>query len=425
MPVEVILPKVDMDMSTGTIADWHKSEGELVCKGEALFDIETDKATMEVESPGNGTLHFVSAQKGDEVPIGQVVAWLFADGEQVVAPIGAPAAAERPSSDAPAPLQSGETRFASTPRIGERVRATPVARRIAKERGINIAQVVGTGPRGRVARTDVESFATTGPSVEVASPDAAVAQVNASAETGAQKTADDLGLSYDLIPVNRMRSVIAKRLTESKSTVPHFYLDSDIRLDALLALRADVNAFGEATGEKKISINDFLVMACALALMKIPEANASWDGDQIVQYKNANISVVIAIDGGLVTPVVRKVDAKGLRAVSSEIADLTDRAKTGKLSSTDLKGGSFSISNLGMFGVKSFSAVINPPESMILAVGQGVKQFVPDDDGNPKLATVMSVTLSCDHRVVDGALGTAWLQEFKSLVERPLEIVLG
>ncbi len=421
MPIEVIFPKVDMDMASGTIADWHKAEGDLVDKGEALFDIETDKATMEVESPGTGALHFVSAQKGDEVPIGQVVAWLFADGEEVVSQGGIPAPAESHLSQEPAAIQTGEDTRIDTPKFDDGVRATPAARRIAKDRGIELSLVVGTGPRGRITRADVEGY------VDAAERVAAVVPAfmpEASAKTGAQETADDLGLSYDLIPVNKMRSVIAARLTESKSTVPHFYLDADIQLDALLELRGKVNAAGAEAGKRKISINDFLVKACALALMKVPEANASWDGDQIVRYRNAHISVAVAVDGGLVTPVVREAETKDLRVVSGEIANLADRARAGTISSAELKGGSFSISNLGMLGVKSFNAIINPPESMILAVGQGVEQFVPDDNGNPKLATVMSVTLSCDHRVVDGALGAVWLQEFKSLVEFPLGIVL-
>ena len=421
MPIEVILPKVDMDMATGKIADWHRAEGELVNEGEALFDIETDKATMEVESPGTGTLHFVSAKKGDEVPIGQVVAWLFSNGEEVVAPAVAAAPAKVPSPDESAALQTNEIMSAAASSSGKSLRATPVARRLAKDRGIELTLIVGTGPRGRITRADVEDFDGSKSDVDVAP---SVGSGITSAETGAQKAADNLGLSYDLIPVGKMRAVIAKHLAESKSTVPHFYLDADIHLDALLALRNQFNAPVAEIEVRKISINDFLVRACALALKKVPKANAAWDGDHIVQYRNAHISVAVAVDGGLLTPVVREAETKGLREVSDEIADLAERARAGKLGSDELKGGSFSISNLGMFGVKSFNAIINPPEAMILAVGQGVKQFVPDDNGNPKLATVVSVTLSCDHRVVDGALGAVWLQEFKSLVENPLEIVL-
>ena len=427
MPVEVILPKVDMDMASGTIAEWHKADGDAVTQGEALFEIETDKATMEVESPGTGVLHFVSAAPGDEVPIGHAVAWIFADGEEVVAPAGAEPASS--GSESAKVESKDEVAAEAVPAVpsepvakGEGVRATPLARRIAKERGIDLASVSGTGPRGRITRTDVEAYEPAAPET-VATTVPAIA--DSGAKTGAQKTADSLGLSYDLVPVNKMRGIIAARLTESKSTVPHFYLDADIQLDALLALRRQVNASGAETGQRKVSINDFLVKAAALALQAVPEANASWDGDQIVQYHGAHVSVAVAIDGGLVTPVVRDAQGKGLRQVSNEVGDLAARAKDGKLGSAELKGGSFSISNLGMFGVKSFNAIINPPEGMILAVGQGTKQFVPDEDGNPKLATIMSVTLSCDHRVVDGAVGAVWLSKFKSLVENPMEIVLN
>ncbi len=423
MPVEVIFPKVDMDMASGTIADWHKAEGELVEKGEPLFDIETDKAAMEVESPGTGTLHFVSAGKGDEVPIGQVIAWLFADGEEVVSPAGTASPVETTSKEQPAAVQTGEDKGVTAPTFHEGVRATPHARRIARDRGVALSAVAGTGPRGRITRADIEGHVGA-PEAEGTAAAVPVAMADGNTKTGARKTADDLGLEYDLIPVDRMRSVIAARLTEAKSKVPHFYLNADIRLDALLELRGKVNAAGAKTGETKVSINDILVRACALALMKVPEANASWDGDQIVRYRHAHISVAVAIDGGLVTPVVREADTKGLRIVSGEIADLAGRAKAGKVGPDELKGGSFTISNLGMYGVKSFNAIINPPESMILAVGQGIKQFVPDEIGNPRLATVMSVTLSCDHRVVDGTIGATWLQVFKSIVEKPLEIVL-
>ena len=423
MPVEVIFPKVDMDMTSGTIADWHRAEGEFVEEGEALFDIETDKAAMEVESPGTGTLHFVSAHKGDEVPIGKVIAWLFADGEDVVTPAGTASPVEAMSKERTAAVQIGEDKDVVAPTFHEDVRATPLARRIAKDHGVALTAVAGTGPRGRITRADVEGHVG-GPEAEGIAAAVPAATAGGNRMIGVQEAADDLGLAYDLIPVNRMRSVIAARLTEAKSTVPHFYLDADVRLDALLAFRGRVNAAGAKTGEKKVSINDILVRACALALKKVPEANASWDGDQIVRYQHAHISVAVAIDGGLVTPVVLEADSKGLRIVSGEIAELAGRAKAGKLSPDELKGGSFTISNLGMFGIKSFNAIINPPQSMILAVGQGIKQFVPDEIGNPKLATVMSVTLSCDHRVVDGTLGAAWLREFKSIVESPQEIKL-
>ena len=222
-----------------------------------------------------------------------------------------------------------------------------------------------------------------------------------------------------------MRSVIASRLTESKNTVPHFYLNADLEIDALLTMRAQINLVLENSGSKRVSVNDLLIKASAAALTAVPEANASWDGDNIIKYEGAHISVAVSVDGGLITPVVRDAQKKDIQTISAEIGDLAARAKTGKLSSQEYQGGSFSISNLGMFGVKSFTAIINPPQSMILAVGQGTPQFIPDGEGKPKLVTVMCVTLSCDHRVVDGALGAVWLKKFKELVENPAALMLN
>ena len=420
MPVEVILPKVDMDMATGTIADWHISEGETVAEGDALFEIETDKATMEVESPGTGTLQFVRARKGDEIPIGEIIAWIFAEGEALVEPEGAAGnatAKARPSGEtakAAAASPSGRVNGAAS----SGTRATPLARRLAKELGVDLTAIKGSGPRGRITRTDIE----TAPKSAPATP---APQTHAGGKTGAEQTALDLGLGHRTVPVSKMRSVIANRLTESKSTVPHFYLNADIEIDALLTMRAQMNTALEDTGAKKISVNDLLIRACALALRAVPEANASWDGDRIVQYEDAHISVAVAIEGGLVTPVLRHAQTKDIQTISAEVAELVARARAGKLSNQEFQGGSFSISNLGMFGVKSFNAIINPPESMILAVGQGTRQFLPDAEGNPRLATVMSVSLSCDHRVVDGALGAAWLQKFRLLVENPAAMMLN
>lgn len=418
MPIEVILPKVDMDMSSGTIAGWHKEEGEKVEQGEPLFDIETDKATMEVESPGSGTLHFVNAKNGDVVPIGRAVAWLFSEGEEVVEPAGTETASKtvEATSDVAEETSSSEPVVVKANTDVSGTRATPLARRVAQKLGVDISAVSGSGPRGRVVKKDVELAAKSTP----------VAQsINAGAKTGAQKTADDLGLSYTKLPVDKMRSIIASRLTESKSTVPHFYLNADVNIDALLVMRSQINAALQDTDDKKVSVNDLLVKACAAALKAVPEANASWDGDSIIRYDDAHISVAVSIDGGLITPVVRSAQSKDIQTISAEIGDLATRAKTGKLASKEYQGGSFSISNLGMFSVKSFNAIINPPESMILAVGMGNPQFIPDVDGNPKLATIMGVTLSCDHRVVDGALGAVWLKKFKELVENPASLMLN
>ena len=437
MPVEVILPKVDMDMSSGTIAAWHVAEGEWVEAGDILFEIETDKATMEVESPGSGRLQFLRAKPGDEVPIGQVIAWIFAEGEALVAPdeATAPAPSSAPRDARPSEAQpevqpvaeagAVEPALVAPSAQAKGVRATPLARRLARELGLDLATVSGSGPRGRITRVDIEQLPRTAPAAGSQTLAATVGE-----KSGAERIAQDLGLGYRSQAVSKMRSVIARRLTLSKTTIPHFHLNADIELDALLAMRAQLNGLPEstesteATGRQKISLNDLLIKACAGALQAVPEANVSWDGDRIVLYEDAHISVAVAMDAGLVTPVLRYAQRKGIQQISAEVADLVARAKGGKLSSRDYQGGSFSLSNLGMFGVKSFNAIINPPESMILAVGQGVQQFVPDDEGKPRQARLMSVSLACDHRVVDGALAALWLQKFKTLVENPVAMLL-
>ena len=426
MPIEVILPKVDMDMLSGKISFWLKSEGDAVEQGEALFEIETDKATMEVESPGTGTLQFVTAQPGDDVPIGHAVAWIFEQGEEIVAPSlsddlvsrNKNLVEENDANGANAHLPKEDQPGKNANSL--KVRATPLARRIAKESKIDLADIVGSGPKGRVTKADVELELS---KVEKSRQSSAV--TTDEVKKGEEKVVVDLALGYSTTPVTKMRSVIARRLTESKTTIPHFYLNADVELDALLNLRSQLNLAIEAEGLKKISVNDFLIKACANALKDVPDANVSWDEDKIIRYDQANVSVAVSIDGGLVTPVVRNAEAKSIKAISYEVADLVLRAKSGKLSNREYQGGSFSISNLGMFGVKSFNAIINPPESMILAVGQGTKQFVPDAEGKPVLKTLMSVSLSCDHRVVDGALGAKWLNHFVKNVENPVTMILS
>lgn len=420
MPTEVIMPKVDMDMDTGTVAVWHHEEGQNVEKGAPLFDIETDKATMEVESPSSGKLHFIIAQKDDVVPIGGTVAWIFDEGEEIVEPKGAGTAQSSAAAKAPS-NEKALTENATDvlePGSSTGIRATPLARKIAKQNGIDLASVEGTGPRGRITRTDIDD------ALERPISNGAATDITQASGPDAKKIADKLGLAYAQIPVDRMRATIAARLTESKSTVPHFYLQIDCNIDALLKFRSELNGALEAAGASRISINDMLIRASALSLAAVPEANASWAGDSIIRYQDANVSVAVAIDGGLITPVLKQAQTKNLQVISAEVTDLAARAKTGKLSPNEYQGGSFSISNLGMFGIKSFSAIINPPESMILAVGKAVKQFVPDADGNPVAATMLSLTLSCDHRVVDGTLGAKWLNHFQNLIENPALLTL-
>lgn len=422
MPIEVILPKVDMDMSHGKIADWHKGEGDAVIQGEALFDIETDKAAMEVESPGTGTLHYVTANQGDEIPIGQTIAWIFEEGEEIVFPSLSKPLIESKQQEIDASLVVlSDSALRTSSQLGTSgTRATPLARKIAKRLGLDLKFVNGSGPRGRITRKDVEAEASI---LAISSLDDQ--SNNVGIKTGAEKIANNLGLAYTKIQVSKMRSVIASRLTESKRTIPHFYLTEDIEIDALMKLRSQMNSILEESSSRKISVNDLLIKACAATLTHVPEANVSWDRGAIVKYHDAHISVAVSVDGGLLTPVIRCAQSKDIQIISAEIADLANRARSGKLSSSECQGGSFSLSNLGMFGVKSFNAIINPPESMVLAVGQGKRQFIPDIDGKPKLATIMSVCLSCDHRVVDGALGAEWLKKFKLLLENPTSTLLN
>lgn len=421
MPTEVIMPKVDMDMASGTIAAWHLEEGQAVEKGAPLFDIETDKATMEVESPATGILRFVIANKGAEIPIGNPVGWIFAEDEAVVEPAGivedsTPQSGKSENTESSQPSDPA-SEAGSLAANEARIRATPIARRIARSENISLEDVTGTGPRGRITRTDIEA------AIQNSTTRPAGKAVQAS-QSDAIATADKFGVAYVELPVGRMRATIAARLTESKSTVPHFYLDMDCRIDKLLAFRSDLNAALDGTSARRISINDMLVRACALTLAAVPEANASWAGNSILQYSDANVSVAVAIEGGLMTPVVKSAQNKSIQTLSAEIADLVDRAKNGKLANSDYQGGSFSISNLGMFGVKSFNAIINPPESMILAVGSAEQHFYVGENGTPDLGTKLSVCLSCDHRVVDGAVGAKWLSKFRSILENPIELTL-
>lgn len=415
-----------MDMSFGTIASWHRSEGDSVEKGDALLDIETDKATMEVTSPGTGVLHFVSAKEGDVVPIGQAIGWIFLEGEDVVAPVGAPAisASRRekvdPGSDAE-PIESAPIAEPSADCSQKNgIRATPLARHLARKLKIDLAQLVGSGPHGRITRTDVEIA-----SRQFINKGAQQQTIDAGRKTGAERMAQELGLTYKTMPVNNMRKVIATRLIESRACIPHFDLDADVELDALMAMRNQMNSAIDKTCTRKISINDLLISACAMTLQAVPDANVSWDGDTIIRYDDVHISVAVALNEGVLTPVVRDAQRKDIQTISAEMADLIIRAKAGKLSRKEYQGVSFSLSNLGMFGVKSFSAIINPPESMILAVGQGIQQFIPDHEGRPRLATIMHVRLSCDHRVIDGALGAIWLKKFKEVIEKPTVMILN
>jgi pyruvate dehydrogenase E2 component (dihydrolipoamide acetyltransferase) len=430
MPIEVIMPKVDMDMASGTIATWHVAEGAVVTKGMPIFDIETDKATMEIEAQDAGILRQIVAKKGDVVAIGKTVAWLYAEGEAASAPGAPPVAAPASAAPTVAATMTVAAPTAALPAAAPTgtVRATPLARRLAKTAGLTLGAIMGTGPRGRISRRDVDTALTTVivPANAGASP---TAQAISPPTVQAAKT-DEAVLalfepgSFDVLPHDGMRRIIARRLTESKTTIPHFYLTVDCRLDDLLIAREKLNtrAAKDGAAAYKLSVNDFLIKALALALRDVPAANATWTEAGMLRHKRIDVGVAVSVDGGLFTPILRHADLKTLGELSNEIKDLAARARVRKLTPQEYQGGTTSISNLGMFGIKKFDAVINPPHATILAVGAGERQPTVIDD-KLAIATVMSATLSCDHRVVDGTLGAAVLQAFKSYVEDPVRML--
>jgi pyruvate dehydrogenase E2 component (dihydrolipoamide acetyltransferase) len=439
------MPALSPTMTEGTLAKWHVKAGDAITSGDVIAEIETDKATMEVESIDEGTVGKLFVAEGAEgVPVNQVIAVLLEEGEDASAiddsVVAAPAAppAEAAPAAAPAPEPAPAAPAAPAPAAapaaparvdGARVFASPLARRMAIQAGLDIARVNGTGPHGRVVKRDIEAALAGAPLAEAApaaaaAPPPAAAPAPAPAGPGAQQMADLLGMAYRLEPANNMRKTIARRLSEAKQTVPHFYLTVDCELDALLGLRKELNASGEKSGAYKLSVNDFVIRAVALALKQVPEANASWDeAGAILYYDKADISVAVATPNGLITPVIKDAGAKGLAAISGEMKDLAGRARDGKLTPEEYQGGGFSISNLGMFGIKDFAAIINPPQGCILAVGAGEQRPVVKD-GALAVATVMSCTLSVDHRVVDGAVGAQFLAAFKRLIEEPLTMLL-
>ncbi|MBN7757178.1 pyruvate dehydrogenase complex dihydrolipoamide acetyltransferase [Nitratireductor aquimarinus] len=441
MAVEVILPKVDMDMSTGRISSWLVEEGATVKKGDLLFEIETDKAAMEIDSPAAGIVRNITGKEGIDIPVGQVVAWIYEEGEAVAdAPASAPAetAAEAPAkAEAPAPVEAAApvaAAPAATAEASSGVRASPLARRLAKEAGLDLSAIAGSGPKGRIVKADVEAAGKDGGAKAAVA--AAPAEAASAAASAPQAMSDDQVLklfeegSYELIPHDSMRKTIARRLVEAKSTIPHFYLTLDCEIDALLALRKQLNDAAPKVkagdGEKpayKLSVNDMVIKAHAKALAMVPDANVSWTENAMVKHKNADVGVAVSIPGGLITPIVRRADEKTLSAISNEMKDLAARARSRKLKTEEFQGGNTAVSNLGMFGIKDFAAVINPPHATILAVGAGEQRAVVKD-GEVKVATVMSVTLSTDHRAVDGALGAELLAAFKQVIENPMAMLV-
>ena len=427
MATEILMPALSPTMEEGTLAKWLVKEGDTVKSGDILAEIETDKATMEFEAVDEGVIGKILVPAGTEgVKVNVAIAVLLEDGESASdisasAPAAAAPAAAPTAAPAAAPV-AAPAPAAPKAASGERIFASPLARRIASQKGLDLGQLAGSGPRGRIVKADVEGA--------TAAPKAAPAPAAAAAAAPAMASgpATDMvirtyeGRPFTEVKLDGMRKTIAARLTEAKQSVPHFYLRRDIELDALMAFRGQLNAGLEARGVK-LSVNDFIIKACALALQQVPAANAAWAGDRVLQFEKSDVAVAVAIEGGLFTPVLKDAETKTLSALSTEMKDLAARARNRKLAPHEYQGGSFAISNLGMFGIDNFDAIINPPHAAILAVGAGVKKPVVKADGSLGVATVMSVTLSVDHRVIDGALGANLLQAIKDNLENPISML--
>ncbi|MDB4240912.1 pyruvate dehydrogenase complex dihydrolipoamide acetyltransferase [Yoonia sp.] len=428
MPTEILMPALSPTMEEGTLAKWHVKEGDTVSSGDIMAEIETDKATMEFEAVDEGVIGKIMIAEGTEgVKVNAVIAILLEDGESAddigaasaaPAPTAAPAAAEAPATAAAAPAPAAPVKD------GARVFATPLARRIAADKGLDLSAITGSGPHGRIVKADVEN-ASAAP--KAAAPAAAAAAPAAAATMAAGPSTDVVLKTYadrpfEEVKLDGMRKVIAARLTEAKQTVPHFYLRRDIQLDALMKFRSQLNKQLEPRGDK-LSVNDFIIKACALALQQVPEANAVWAGDRTLKFEKSDVAVAVAIEGGLFTPVLRDAEMKSLSALSAEMKDLAGRARDRKLAPHEYQGGSFAISNLGMFGIDNFDAIINPPHSAILAVGAGTKKPIVGADGELTVGIVMSTTLSVDHRVIDGAMGANLLNAIKDNLENPLTML--
>ncbi|MEM8587721.1 MAG: pyruvate dehydrogenase complex dihydrolipoamide acetyltransferase [Pseudomonadota bacterium] len=451
MPIKILMPALSPTMTEGNLAAWHKKEGDAVEIGDVIAEIETDKATMEVEAVDEGVLGKIVVPEGaEEVPVNAVIAVMLEEGEDAsaldgvdvggggAAPAEAPAPepAEAPTAQTPPPPAAPQPAApapvpAAKAADGARIFASPLARRMASQEGLDLGQIAGSGPHGRIVKSDIEAAIASGTgktlAAEVVAPAPAPAAAKpapapAAAGPDAKALADAYGIPYTEVKNSGVRKVVARRLTESKQTVPHFYLTVACELDALLALRKDLNAKGEASGVK-LSVNDLIIKAAALALRRVPAANASWTDEAILMYDRVDVSVAVATDGGLITPIVKDADRKGLGTISSEMKDLAGRAREGKLKPEEFQGGTFSISNLGMYGIKEFAAIINPPQGCILAIGAGAQQPVVKD-GAVAIATMMNATLSVDHRVVDGAVGAEYLAAFKTLIEDPISMML-
>jgi pyruvate dehydrogenase E2 component (dihydrolipoamide acetyltransferase) len=454
MATNILMPALSPTMTEGTLARWLKKEGEAIKAGDVIAEIETDKATMEVEAVDEGVLGRILVADGTAgVKVNEPIGVMVEAGEAVPAAAPAPAVAPRPaaapaSAAAPtaapppaapaaaaAPTPLGSTQVAPVTAkgnghdtVGDRVFVSPLARRMALQAGIDLAALTGSGPNGRIVKVDIEA-AMSGARPAAAAPSAAAsapAVAPAAAPVAPRPTAPiAITAPHTLVPNSNIRKVIARRLVEAKQTIPHFYVSMDIEIDALLKLREELNAKSPKEGPSafRLSVNDLIIKAAAITLRRIPKVNASFTEDAIAMYDDVDISVAVSIPDGLITPIVRQADRKGLAAISTEMKDLAARARSGKLKPEEFQGGGFSISNMGMYGVSEFAAIINPPQAAILAVAAGQQRPVVKN-GALAVATVMTCTLSVDHRVVDGALGAEWLAAFKTIVEDPLSLML-
>jgi pyruvate dehydrogenase E2 component (dihydrolipoamide acetyltransferase) len=462
MPINILMPALSPTMEAGNLAKWLKKEGDAVKPGDVIAEIETDKATMEVEAVDEGTLGKILVPEGaQEVKVNAPIAILLEEGEDASALKDAPAAAPPPTGEAapvktpaqpakaeakpaaaqpaaapvapaPAPAQIATPAAAAAARPANgrdgRIFASPLARRLAREMGIELAALSGSGPHGRIVKADIDAARAGKAPAAKPVPTAAAATAGAPPPAVAPGTSDAQILklyeegTYEIVPHDNVRKIIAKRLVEAKATIPHFYLTVDTEIDALLALRADINAAAPLDQDKnpawKVSVNDMVIKALAMALQRVPDANVTWTESGMLRHKHSDIGVAVSIPGGLITPVVRRAEEKRLSDISNEMKDLAVRARSRRLAPHEYQGGSSAVSNLGMFGIKDFAAVINPPHATILAVGTGEERPVVRK-GQIVVATIMTVTLSTDHRAVDGALGAQLLSAFKALIEKP------
>ncbi|MCE3255850.1 MAG: pdhC [Rickettsiaceae bacterium] len=421
MPIEILMPALSPTMKEGNLAKWNKKEGDKVKAGDVIAEIETDKATMEVEAVDEGILGKILVKEGTEnVAVNSLIALLLEEGEDKSAldkyqaktgPAAEPKS-EKPTATEAAPESKPSNKSETiTHSTDQKIHASPLAKRLAAEQNLNLSQISGSGPRGRIIKDDIEQASKQG--------------IGQRAGSGVVSRNPQ---EFRSIKNSNVRKIIAKRLLESKQTVPHFYLSTDLKIDKLLEVRKSLNDLAEldAKGNPayKISVNDLVIKAVALALKKVPEANSSWSDEAILLYNNVDVSVAVAVDGGLLTPIVKNADQKSIQTISDEMKSLAKKARDGKLQPEEFQGGGFSVSNLGMHGIDSFQAIINPPQSCILAVGAGVEKPVIEN-GDITIATIMNVTLSCDHRSVDGAVGAEFLKALKKFIENPIAMIVN